>query len=114
MKKLLVILAGAAMIFIAAHASASAACDLCGDINGDGRVNISDVVSLVDWYYNWPPIEPACPNAADVNCDGAIRLNCYYEEFECDDLQYLMNYIFYQGPAPCDPNGDGIPDCDPY
>ncbi len=113
MGKWLFLLIGAALIFAAANVTFAANCDLCGDTNGDGVINIADVISLIDYYY-WPPIIPPCLNAADVNCDGAIRFNCYYPEYECDDMQYLMDYIFRGGPAPCDPDDDGLPNCDPY
>ena len=42
-------------------------------------------------------------DAADVNCDDAVNVT---------DAVYLINYIFVGGSsAPCDPSGDGVPDC---
>ncbi len=112
MKKLMFLIAGMALVFVATTGTASADCGLCGDLTGDGAVNILDVAAFVDWYYHYPNgATPACPDAADVNCDGAVRINCYDPGYECDDLQYLINYLFKGGPAPCDPDGDGIPDC---
>ncbi len=107
MKKLLVLLAGTALIFIAATGSASAECDLCGDVNGDGFVDIDDVVALINWMFppEWPPVTPECPNAGDVNCDTGVTTA---------DIDYLMDYIFSSGPPPCDTDDDGNPECDYY
>jgi hypothetical protein len=38
----------------------------------------------------------------DVNCDGTANIT---------DAVYLIQYIFGGGPAPCDPDDDGVPDC---
>ncbi len=38
----------------------------------------------------------------DSDCSGSVDI---------DDVVYLINYIFSGGPAPCDTDGDGAPDC---
>jgi hypothetical protein len=38
----------------------------------------------------------------DVNCDGTCNVS---------DAVAIINYVFVGGNAPCDTNGDGIPDC---
>jgi hypothetical protein len=79
---------------------------LCGDINGDTKVDLPDVVWLIK-YLLQSGTPPQCPpepyvSCADVNCD---------EKVDIVDAVYLINYIFRGGPAPCDPNDDGVPDC---
>jgi hypothetical protein len=59
-----------------------------GDANGDGNVNILDVVYLINYVFagGLPPVGPS-----DVNSDGNVN---------ADDIRYLINYIFANGPAP--------------
>lgn len=72
-----------------------------GDANGDGSVDIDDVVFLINYIFaDGPAPEPA--ESADVNCSGDIDI---------DDVVYLIAYIFSGGPPPGDPNDDGTPDC---
>jgi hypothetical protein len=42
------------------------------------------------------------PICGDSDCDGAANIA---------DLTYLVDYLFRGGPPPCDPDGDGAPDC---
>ena len=75
--------------------------DLCGDVQYDGKVNISDAVYLISFVFSGGP----APNPyiiGDVNCDGKSNVG---------DAVYLINYVFKNGSPPCDINRDGIPDC---
>lgn len=72
-----------------------------GDVNGDGQVDISDMVVIMNAYqYD----SDHCPLGADVNGDG---------QFDISDPIYLSNYLWQGGPAPVAPiapgdvNGDG-------
>jgi hypothetical protein len=61
-----------------------------GDGNGDGAVNTSDVVYLINYLFrNGPPPESLI--AGDANCDGLV---------DAEDLIYLINYLFAGGPEP--------------
>lgn len=73
----------------------------CGDANGDGSVNIGDVVYIANYVFHnseceiHPPI--GCPPdpyvTGDVNCDGNVNIG---------DAVYLGNIIFRPGsPEPC-------------
>lgn len=64
---------------------------LCGDANGDGDVNLGDIVYLINYLYkgNLPP-HPL--EAGDANSDGTVNLG---------DIVYFINYIFKGGPPPC-------------
>ncbi len=67
----------------------------CGDANGDGIINIQDVVYLINFKYLIPPGPAPKPLAAgDVNCDGIINIQ---------DVVYLINfkYLIPPGPPPC-------------
>jgi hypothetical protein len=113
MTKFLVLMAGIAFIFWAAPGTASADCDRCGDVNGDGAVNPVDVVLLINWFITFPPQGPPCPCAGDVNCDHAVTANVNDWWDPDTDVGYLLNYVYLYGPDPCDPDDDGEPDCDP-
>lgn len=69
-------------------------CTLCGDANGDGFVNVGDVVTIKNYvFYNGTL---ACEDESDVNGDCEINGG---------DVVYLKNYVFSGGPAPhCDCN----------
>jgi hypothetical protein len=63
----------------------------CGDYNGDGYLNVDDIVFLLGYLFKQGPApEPLC--RGDVNCNGDI---------EAGDMIYLINYFFRYGPAPC-------------
>ena len=59
-----------------------------GDLNGDGLVNNSDVLLLIEHICTMGP-PPTHPGNPDVNCDGVV------DEF---DIEYFINRVFYQGP----------------
>ena len=64
---------------------------VCGDANGDGSVDISDAVYLIQYIFASGP----APNpllAGDANCDLAVDIS---------DAVYLIAYIFGGGPQPC-------------
>jgi non-lysosomal glucosylceramidase len=63
-----------------------------GDANGDGSINVGDVVYLISYLYQ-SGMPPDPPEAGDVNCDGVIDVG---------DVVYLINYLFRSGPAPCE------------
>lgn len=74
---------------------------LCGDANSDGAANVSDAV----WVINYVFIGGQPPNPlarGEVNCDGSVNVS---------DAVWIINYVFIGGNMPCDPTGDGIPDC---
>ena len=61
-----------------------------GDVNGDGQVDIGDVVFLVNYLYKGGP-PPEIPELGDVNGDSVVDLG---------DVVYLINYLFRDGPVP--------------
>ena len=54
---------------------------LTGDVNGDGRVNVSDVSALINMILG---LEPMNQERADVNCDGRVNVS---------DVTALINII---------------------
>ena len=61
-----------------------------GDANGDGDVNLSDIVFQVNYVFKGSlPPDPFC--RGDDNADGNIFLT---------DIIYNVNYVFKGGPAP--------------
>jgi len=68
----------------------AATSEVDGDIDNSGRVDIGDLVYLVDYMFlQGPP--PWSMNAADV--DASCRI-------DISDVVYLIDYIFLGGPAP--------------
>ena len=61
-----------------------------GDANGDGEIDIGDIVYLINYLYKGGPA-PDPLEAGDVDFDGVIDLG---------DLLYLINYLYKGGPAP--------------
>lgn len=74
---------------------------LCGDINADGTVNVTDAVNLMNYIFTDGHV-PEPMERAELNCDNEISVS---------DIVYLINYIFTKGNGPCDTTGDGMPDC---
>ena len=63
---------------------------LCGDCNGDGIVDVGDVVCEINYLFKGgPPPDPY--EAGDVNCDGVEDVG---------DIVYKINYLFKGGSAP--------------
>ncbi len=61
-----------------------------GDASGDGNINLSDIVYIVNFLFKAGPApSPAC--RGNVNGDGTTNLS---------DIVYLVNFIFKSGPAP--------------
>jgi hypothetical protein len=66
-----------------------------GDANGDWKINVTDVVYLINYLFLIPAGPAPTPwEAGDPNCDGAINVT---------DVVYLINYKFLvpPGPPPC-------------
>jgi hypothetical protein len=61
-----------------------------GDANGDGIVNVGDIVYLVSYLYKGGP-EPTPMEAGDANRDGIINVG---------DIVYLVSYLYKGGPPP--------------
>jgi hypothetical protein len=67
-------------------------CELPGDANGDGSVNVADLTDFVDFLF-FGGSASVCPEEFDNNCD------CSHNVF---DLSYFVDFLFNGGPAPCD------------
>lgn len=65
---------------------------LRGDVNGNGEINLADVVYLIN-YLLWAGPAPT-PEllVGDANCDDGVSIV---------DVVYLINYLFKSGPPPC-------------
>jgi uncharacterized delta-60 repeat protein len=61
-----------------------------GDANGDGVIDIVDVVYLLNYLFVYGPA-PEPLETGDANCDGVVDVS---------DIVYLLNYLFVGGPAP--------------
>jgi hypothetical protein len=63
---------------------------LRGNANGDGVIDIADVVYLLNYLFiSGPASDPL--EAGDANCDGVVDIA---------DVVYLLNYLFLGGPPP--------------
>jgi len=63
-----------------------------GDYNGDGEVNIGDVLYLTDYIYETGPEPVGGAGRADANCDGVIDIG---------DVIYAIKHVLAAGPVPC-------------
>lgn len=64
---------------------------VCGDVTGDGGVELGDIVYLINYLFRSGPA-PDPLEAGDVNaCDAVVELG---------DVVYLINYVFRNGPPP--------------
>ena len=61
-----------------------------GDANGDGIIDLGDILYLVSYLYKSGPASDPF-EAGDADCDGDIDLG---------DLLYLVSYLYKGGPAP--------------
>ena len=60
------------------------------DINGDGFVDVEDVVFLIYYLYTSGPA-PEPLELGDITCD---------DEVNAGDVVFLINYLFNNGPSP--------------
>jgi hypothetical protein len=65
----------------------------CGDVNGDGEVDVGDIVYLVGYLYagGSPPECDPVNACGDANGNGVVNVG---------DICYLFNYMFRGGPPP--------------
>jgi hypothetical protein len=61
-----------------------------GDVTHDGRVNIQDITSLINYLYKGGPA-PGVLNDADPNGDCRINIQ---------DITYLIRYLYQSGGEP--------------
>jgi hypothetical protein len=61
-----------------------------GDFNGDGSIDVGDVVFLINYLFISGPA-PDPQKLGDVNCD---------DEVNSADVVFLINYLFNNGPSP--------------
>jgi hypothetical protein len=66
---------------------------VCGDANGDTKVNVGDAVYIISYVFRGGPA-PTPLGAGDANCEGHINVG---------DAVYIISYVFRGGPAPCCP-----------
>ena len=64
---------------------------LRGDAYRDGKLNVSDVIYIINYLFKGGP-PPTPVEAADVNCDGKVNVT---------DVIYFINYLFKGGPPLC-------------
>ncbi len=64
---------------------------LCGDVNTDGIINVSDAVFIINYVFTPGSPEPHPVCSADANGDSQINVS---------DAVHLINYIFSNGPPP--------------
>jgi hypothetical protein len=62
-----------------------------GDVNGNGVINSTDVVYLINYLFIGGPAPVPYLETGDTNCDGLINVT---------DVVYLINYLFIGGPPP--------------
>jgi len=64
---------------------------LCGDVNADGLINVSDAAYIIAYVLAGGP-SPCLETNADVDCTSNVGIS---------DGVYLINFVFGGGPAPC-------------
>jgi hypothetical protein len=62
---------------------------IVGDPNADGKINVGDIVYMINYAFKGPAPKPL--KAGDANCDQKLNVG---------DAVFLINYVFKQGPAP--------------
>lgn len=73
-----------------------------GDVDGSGRLSITDIVFLINYLFAGGP-NPDPILAGDLDCSGRINIG---------DAVFLVNYIFGDGPLPCSDFSTDAPSVD--
>jgi hypothetical protein len=63
---------------------------LRGDVNGDAKLTVTDVVYLINYLFKGGP-KPDPLKSGDANCDSKVTIS---------DVVFLVNYLFKGGPSP--------------
>jgi len=63
-----------------------------GDADGNGQMNLSDVITIAKYYFGQAGFDLRPKEAGDCNCDNVSNLG---------DAIYLSNYLLKGGPKPC-------------
>jgi len=66
---------------------------ICGDVNRDWSIDLSDVIYLANYYLKGGELPPDPIHRANANGDGVINLS---------DVIYIANYYLKGGPNPHD------------
>jgi hypothetical protein len=66
-----------------------------GDVNKDGKLNVADVIYLINYLFRSGPKPIEFEDQGDVNNDTYRNVT---------DVIYIINYLFKSGPAPIDKN----------
>jgi hypothetical protein len=64
-----------------------------GDVNCDGKLDVADVIYMINYLFKGGPKPKPMVNQGDVNNDGKT---------DVADVIYIINYLFKGGPAPLD------------
>ena len=70
--------------------SGGTCCNLAGDFNDDGSVDVSDLTAMVDFMFGGGPAAP-CPDEADVDASCGIDIS---------DLTFRVDWMFGGGAPP--------------
>jgi hypothetical protein len=73
-----------------------------GEVNGDGIINILDIIYLIDYKFEGGPDPQPFPV-----CSGDVDCNCIVNIL---DIIYLIDFKFTEGPSPCT-NGTWVTNC---
>jgi hypothetical protein len=72
-------------------------CEVPGDANDNGSVNILDITFEISYLYKGGPA-PNCNDEADANGNGTVNIL---------DITYLISYLYKGGPEPiCGTTGE--------
>jgi len=66
---------------------------LSGDVNLNGSLGTSDIITMVNFTLKGGPDPRPCVANGDSNCDGIVSLS---------DIVVLINRVLKGGPDPCD------------
>ncbi len=65
-------------------------CDMPGDANGDGKVNIADVEFVISWLFSGGE-SPSCCEEGSANGDDKLNIA---------DVSFVIAWLFTGGPDP--------------